>query len=53
MEVSVPPFIFAKFGDGEYAAANGHYGSNCDGDKYTNNLQKEIIDAIQYYSKQL
>jgi hypothetical protein len=44
------PFIFAKFGDGEYAAANGWRGGNCDGDPYTDKLKKGIIDAIQYYS---
>jgi hypothetical protein len=44
------PFIFAKFGDGEYAAANGWYGTNCDRDPYTKKLQNGLIQAIKYFS---
>jgi hypothetical protein len=44
------PFIYAKFGDGEYNAANGYYGSNCDGDPYTDKLRNGLIEAINYYS---
>ena len=44
------PFIFVKFGDGEYNAVNGYYGTNCDGDPYTIKLKNGLIEAIKYYS---
>lgn len=44
------PFIFVKFGDGEFLAANGYYGANCDNDPYTPKLRNGIIESIKYYS---
>lgn len=44
------PVIFAKFGDGEFGAANGYYGANCDNDPYTPKLRNGIIEAIKYFS---
>ena len=44
------PFVFVKFGDGEYLAARGSYGSNCDQDVYTNQKRDGLIEAIKYYS---
>jgi hypothetical protein len=45
------PFIFVKFGDGEFNAAVGNYGCNCDNDPYTLKLKNGIINAIEYYSR--
>jgi hypothetical protein len=45
------PFIFAKFGDGEYAAMNSWYGANCDGDPFTAKLKDGLHSAIKYYSQ--
>lgn len=44
------PFIFVKFGDGEFYAAKGIYGRNCDNDPYTHKLKNGIIESIKYYS---
>jgi hypothetical protein len=44
------PFVFIKLGDGEYSAANGYNGTNCDGDRYTNKLQNGLNDAVKYFS---
>jgi GR25 family glycosyltransferase involved in LPS biosynthesis len=41
------PFVFAKFGDGEYNAAIHHQGANCDGTPYTNKLGQSVREAIQ------
>lgn len=44
------PFIFVKFGDGEYNAMIGLSGTNCDSDLYTAQKQNGLIEAIKYYS---
>lgn len=44
------PFIFAKFGDGEYFAAVGEPGHNCDKDPYTEKKRTGLHDAFRYYS---
>ena len=44
------PFLFVKFGDGEYNAANRVKGNNCDNDSYTERLGDGILQAIQYTS---
>lgn len=38
--------LFAKFGDGEYLAANGAKGCNCDRDPYTEKLKRGVIRAF-------
>lgn len=45
------PFVFAKFGDGEYFAAVESSGGNCDGTPYTQKLGKEVRGAIQTLAK--
>jgi len=41
------PFIFTKFGDGEYeCAAHNYNGANCDGDKFTPNLREGLNRAF-------
>ena len=42
------PFIFAKFGDGEYFAATKAEGGNCDGTPYTEKLSEGIIQSFKY-----
>lgn len=44
------PFIFVKFGDGEFESASGCSGSNCDNDPYTLKLRNGILEAVSYYS---
>ena len=39
---------FSKYGDGEYFAASGCAGANCDGDRYTLKLKEGLIDSIRY-----
>lgn len=46
------PFLYAKFGDGEYLCASGKKGKNSSGTVYTDNIRNLLIDSIQYYSKQ-
>lgn len=41
------PVAFLKFGDGEYAAAAGHAGHNCDRDTYTDSLKNGLINSMQ------
>lgn len=38
--------IFTKFGDGEYNCMNNHDGCNCDGDKYSEKMGKELIESF-------
>jgi hypothetical protein len=45
------PFIFVKFGDGEYAAANNWRGGNCDGTPYTQTLGNSVIEAVKILSQ--
>jgi hypothetical protein len=42
------PVSFSKYGDGEYAAANGHNGHNCDQDTYTNSLGDSLRTSFTY-----
>lgn len=44
------PFVFAKFGDGEYNAVHGFPGGNCDGTPYTSKLGEEITRAFRELS---
>jgi hypothetical protein len=48
------PFIFAKFGDGEYLAARGGEGNggNCDGTPYTPKLSEGVINSFKYLTGQ-
>ena len=45
------PFIFAKFGDGEYYASIKTSGGNCDGTPYTQKLGDGIIESFKYLSQ--
>jgi hypothetical protein len=45
------PFVFVKFGDGEYNAAIRLHGGNCDGTPYTPLLGEKIIEAFKYLSQ--
>jgi hypothetical protein len=42
------PFVFAKFGDGEYYASIKANGGNCDGTPYTQKLGDGIIESFKY-----
>ena len=42
------PVSFSKYGDGEYNAANGHSGHNCDNDNYTDKLRQGLLSSFQY-----
>lgn len=42
------PFIFTKFGDGELNSCLYTSGTNCDGEKYTPELGKELIESFKY-----
>jgi len=46
------PFIYTKFGDGEFNAMKGFNGSNCDGENYSSILKTELIKSLQYLSNQ-
>lgn len=41
------PFVFVKFGDGEYDAATQQQGGNCDGTPYTHKLGQSVREAIK------
>jgi hypothetical protein len=45
------PFMFAKFGDGEYYAAIGEHGGNCDGTPYTKRLGEGINESFKYLTQ--
>lgn len=45
------PFIFAKFGDGEYYACKKEQGGNCDGTPYTPKLGDGISESFKYLTK--
>jgi len=45
------PFVFAKFGDGEYFASIESRGGNCDGTPYTKKLGEGVRSAIQTLAK--
>lgn len=42
------PFVYVKFGDGEFYAAIYRPGGNCDGTKYTQKLGNSIKNAFKY-----
>jgi hypothetical protein len=44
------PFVYTKFGDGEYLAImiSDNKRGNCDGEKYSNELNIELRKSIQY-----
>jgi len=42
------PVSFSKYGDGEYLCASGHFGHNCDHDKYTEKLKNSLIESFKY-----
>lgn len=44
------PFVFAKFGDGEYNAVHRFPGGNCDGTPYTPRLGEEITRSFNELS---
>ena len=44
--------IFAKYGDGEYNAANYWNGGNCDNTPYTKNLGDKVRESFLYSSQQ-
>lgn len=44
------PFIFVKFGDGEYECIINKPGGNCDRDPYTEQKKEGLIESITYYS---
>lgn len=44
------PFVFIKLGDGEFSAANGYRGTNCDGDCYTDKLRNGLNESVKYFS---
>jgi hypothetical protein len=46
------PFVFAKYGDGEYFAATRLRGGNCDGTPYTLRLGEGVKDSFRYISCQ-
>jgi hypothetical protein len=45
------PFVFAKFGDGEYDAATRTWGTNGDGTLFTPKLQEYVIEAFKYLAQ--
>jgi len=44
--------VYAKFGDGEFYAASGRNGANCDSTPYTPALQTGVKKAFQYLVQQ-
>ena len=45
------PFVFAKFGDGEYYATIQTCGGNCDGTPFTPDLKSGVVDSFKYLSQ--
>jgi hypothetical protein len=45
------PFVFVKYGDGEYYASIRAEGGNCDGTPYTPGLGDGIIKSFQYITQ--
>ena len=41
-------FVYAKFGDGEFACMNGEQGHNCDLHPYSEKLGKSLIDSFYF-----
>lgn len=42
------PFVFVKFGDGEFECMAGGAGQNCDGQEYSPDLQRALIESWQF-----
>jgi hypothetical protein len=42
------PVAFCKYGDGEYDAAQGYSGHNCDKDRYTDTLRNGLLTSFAY-----
>jgi hypothetical protein len=45
-------FVYAKFGDGEFACMNGENGHNCDLHPYSEKLGKSLIDSFLFLNKE-
>lgn len=45
------PFVFAKYGDGEYFAATQLAGGNCDGTPYSPKLGQGVKESFQYITQ--
>jgi hypothetical protein len=45
------PFVFAKFGDGEYYATVQTVGGNCDGTPFTPRLKEGVLGAFKYLTQ--
>ncbi len=42
------PISFLKLGDGEINCMQGHWGSNCDNDNYTEKLKNRLIESCKF-----
>lgn len=42
------PFAFPRYGDGEFASILGFPGKNCDGVRYTTDLQNALSETLRY-----
>lgn len=42
------PFAFPRYGDGEFSSIFGYSGQNCDGVRYTTDLQNALIETLYY-----
>ena len=42
------PFAFPRYGDGEFASILGFSGKNCDGVRYTEDLQNALSETLRY-----
>lgn len=42
------PFSFPRYGDGEFSSILGYSGANCDGVRYTSELQESLTETLKY-----
>ena len=42
------PFAFPRYGDGEFSSILGYSGQNCDGVRYTSDLQNALVETLTY-----
>ena len=42
------PFSLPRYGDGEFSSILGYPGKNCDGVKYSTDLQEALIETLKY-----
>lgn len=42
------PFSFPRYGDGEFSSILGYSGQNCDGIRYTSDLQNALVETLMY-----